>query len=223
MNMEKYRGRRGAYWISDHSSQGEICEHKQRGKSCGDSAALSHHWRIHRRHSRVVKIGGESLVSNQANSYWRKTLITENEERPSVLSLIGFQRILSDIWGNLGGNLGLMKYHMKALITLRRGLNFLLPLPKPKLSFLSLITSQDFFLMTYLPNITIAFISIISNSVTFLLNEWSNTKGKHQGCLAGFGLWGQDSIRHVGCINKGTPRGQNLVVANSIINVFGPL
>lgn len=41
--------------------------------------------------------------------------------------------------------LGLMKYHMKALITLRRGLNFLLPLPKPKLSFLSLITSQDFF------------------------------------------------------------------------------
>lgn len=72
-------------------------------------------------------------------------MITENEERPSVLSLIGFQRILSDIWGNLGGNLGFIKYHMKALITLRRGLNFLLPLPKPKLSFLSDYLTGFFF------------------------------------------------------------------------------
>ena len=51
----------------------------------------------------VVKIVGEFLVSNQANSFWRKTLIVETEEKPSVLFLIGFQRILSDTWGNFAG------------------------------------------------------------------------------------------------------------------------
>ena len=36
------------------------------------------------------KIVGELLASNQANSFWRKALIVENEEKPSVLFLIGF-------------------------------------------------------------------------------------------------------------------------------------
>lgn len=51
----------------------------------------------------VVKIVGELLVGNQADSFWRKTLIVETEETPSVLFLIGYQRILSGIWGNFAG------------------------------------------------------------------------------------------------------------------------
>lgn len=92
-------------------------------------------------HSQTV---GGCLVSNQANSFWRKSLIMENEEKPLVLSFSDFQRNFSDIWGNLGGNSGFIKYHMKALIAVSRDLNFLLPPPKPKLSFLFLMISQDF-------------------------------------------------------------------------------
>lgn len=81
------------------------------------------------------------MFSNQANSYWRKTLIMENEEKPSILFLFGFQRILRDTWANSGKNLGFIKYHMKVLMALSRGFDLLFPPPQPKLSFLSLIIS----------------------------------------------------------------------------------
>ena len=47
-----------------------------------------------------------------------------------------------------GGDSGFIKYRIKALIALRRGLNFLLLPLQPKLSFLSLIISQNFFFVS---------------------------------------------------------------------------
>lgn len=44
--------------------------------------------------SRVVKIAGDHLVSNQANSHWRKSLLVKNEEKPSVSSLLDFRESL---------------------------------------------------------------------------------------------------------------------------------
>lgn len=66
---------------------------------------------------------GEWLVSNQVDSFWRNTFCAD-EEKPSGLFLTGFQKILSDMWGNLGGSRW-GKYHLKALITLKSGLKLL--------------------------------------------------------------------------------------------------
>lgn len=65
---------------------------------------------LQERNTLIGKIVGELLASNQANSFWRKALIVENEEKPSVLFLIGFQRIFSDVWSNFEEGRGFRVY-----------------------------------------------------------------------------------------------------------------
>ena len=65
---------------------------------------------LQERNTLIGKIVGELLASNQANSFWRKALIVENEGKPSVLFLIGFQRIFSDVWGNFEEGRGFRVY-----------------------------------------------------------------------------------------------------------------
>ena len=49
---------------------------------------------LQERNTLIGKIVGELLASNQANSFWRKALIVENEGKPSVLSLLDFRESL---------------------------------------------------------------------------------------------------------------------------------
>lgn len=46
---------------------------------------------LQERNTLIGKIVGELLASNQTNSFWRKALIVENEEKPSGLFLLDFR------------------------------------------------------------------------------------------------------------------------------------
>lgn len=97
---EAVRGRCGVHRTYSHWRA--ACEWNQRG-----AASLEN---LQERNTLIGKTVGELLASNQTNSFWRKALIVENEEKPSGLFLIGFQRIFSDKWGNFEEGRGLRVY-----------------------------------------------------------------------------------------------------------------